>query len=1120
MGFKEYKQVSYAEIGKEVLEQWKANKTFEESIKVREGKPTFTFFEGPPSANGMPGIHHVMGRAVKDIVCRYKTLKGFQVNRKGGWDTHGLPVELQVEKKLGIKKEDIGKTISVEDYNKACRESVMDFKHHWDKVTEDMGYWVDLDDPYITFENDYIESLWYLLSELHKKGLLYKGYTIQPYSPAAGTGLSSHELNQPGCYRDVKDTTVTAQFKIKGTEDEFFLAWTTTPWTLPSNAALAVGPNIDYVKISTFNPYTHKAVKVILAKDLVGKYFNDKAKDLALEDYNAGDKLIPFEIVAEYKGTDLVGTEFEQLLPYVQPEEVEKAFKVIPGDFVTTADGTGIVHIAPTFGADDKLVADLAGVPGITVKDEKDNDVPLVNKQGRFVKEVTDFADQPVKQEYLEEIPEGYKSVDVQIAIKLKEENKAFDVKKYEHSYPHCWRTDKPVLYYPMDSWFIKTTAIKDKLVANNKKINWIPQSTGEGRFGNWLENLVDWNLSRSRFWGTPLPIWRTKDGLSEKCIGTIAELEKEIQKANEVLGINQDTLKSKEEEFGTRIHNLEELKDLHRPYADWLVLVSEDGKPMFRETDLIDVWFDSGAMPYAQWNYTGDKSVLEGRFPADFIAEGVDQTRGWFFTLHAIATMLFEEEGGIAFKNVISNGLVLDKHGKKMSKRLGNAIDPFTTMEKYGADPTRWYMISNAHPYDNLKFDLDGVQETSRKFFGTFHNTYNFFALYANLDSFDFSKAYVPLTERTESDQWILSRLNSLIKETDDFYNAYDLTNAARAIQDFVVNELSNWYVRLNRKRFWKGEYDQGKEAAYQTLCECLVKVAKMASPIAPFYFEKVYGDLNSVIKDADVASIHHGFYPEEDESVINSVLETRMDYAQRISTLTHSLRKGESIKVRQPLSKILVPILKPEDKENIAAVAELIKTEVNIKDIEYIENTADSVLVKKIKPNFKKLGKVFGKNMKTVAGIINQMTQDDINELEANNAFDIEVAGEKVTLNLEDVELAFQDIPGWLVASDGKITVALDITITEELQKEGIARDVVNRVQNLRKDRGLEVQDKIKITALDSQDVISEALKTNMDYICAETQALSLDLVSDLTDGEELEMDEQKLILKMEKA
>ena len=681
MGFKEYKQVSYAEIGKEVLEQWKANKTFEESIKVREGKPTFTFFEGPPSANGMPGIHHVMGRAVKDIVCRYKTLKGFQVNRKGGWDTHGLPVELQVEKKLGIKKEDIGKTISVEDYNKACRESVMDFKHHWDKVTEDMGYWVDLDDPYITFENDYIESLWYLLSELHKKGLLYKGYTIQPYSPAAGTGLSSHELNQPGCYRDVKDTTVTAQFKIKGTEDEFFLAWTTTPWTLPSNAALAVGPNIDYVKISTFNPYTHKAVKVILAKDLVGKYFNDKAKDLALEDYNAGDKLIPFEIVAEYKGTDLVGTEFEQLLPYVQPEEVEKAFKVIPGDFVTTADGTGIVHIAPTFGADDKLVADLAGVPGITVKDEKDNDVPLVNKQGRFVKEVTDFADQPVKQEYLEEIPEGYKSVDVQIAIKLKEENKAFDVKKYEHSYPHCWRTDKPVLYYPMDSWFIKTTAIKDKLVANNKKINWIPQSTGEGRFGNWLENLVDWNLSRSRFWGTPLPIWRTKDGLSEKCIGTIAELEKEIQKANEVLGINQDTLKSKEEEFGTRIHNLEELKDLHRPYADWLVLVSEDGKPMFRETDLIDVWFDSGAMPYAQWNYTGDKSVLEGRFPADFIAEGVDQTRGWFFTLHAIATMLFDDEGGIAFKNVISNGLVLDKHGKKMSKRLGNAIDPFTTM-------------------------------------------------------------------------------------------------------------------------------------------------------------------------------------------------------------------------------------------------------------------------------------------------------------------------------------------------------------------------------------------------------------------------------------------------------
>lgn len=1120
MGFKEYKQVSYAEIGKEVLEQWKANKTFEKSIQVREGQPTFTFFEGPPSANGMPGIHHVMGRAVKDIVCRYKTLKGFQVNRKGGWDTHGLPVELQVEKKLGIKKEDIGKKISVEDYNKACRESVMDFKHHWDKVTEDMGYWVDLDDPYITFENEYIESLWYLLSELHKKGMLYKGYTIQPYSPAAGTGLSSHELNQPGCYRDVKDTTVTAQFKVKGTENEFFLAWTTTPWTLPSNAALAVGPKIEYVKVSTFNQYTHKPIQVILAKELMGKYFNEKAKDLALSDYKSGDKLIPFKVVAEYKGTDLVDMEFEQLLPYVQPVEVQKAFKVIPGDFVTTSDGTGIVHIAPTFGADDKLVADLAGVPGITVKDEKDNDVPLVNKQGRFVKEVTDFADQPVKQEYLDEIPDGYKSTDVQIAIKLKEENKAFDVKKYEHSYPHCWRTDKPVLYYPMDSWFIKTTAIKDKLVANNKKINWIPQSTGEGRFGNWLENLVDWNLSRSRFWGTPLPIWRTKDGLKEICIGTIAELKEEILKANKTLGITPETVKAKEEEYGIRIHNLEELEDIHRPYADWLVLVSEDGEPMFRETDLIDVWFDSGAMPYAQWNYTGDKSVLKDKFPADFIAEGVDQTRGWFFTLHAIATMLFEEEGGIAFKNVISNGLVLDKNGKKMSKRLGNGIDPFSTIDKYGADPTRWYMISNAHPYDNLKFDLDGVQETSRKFFGTFHNTYNFFALYANLDSFDFSKKYIPVNERTESDQWVLSRLNSLIKATDAYYGAYDLTNAARAIQDFVVNELSNWYVRLNRKRFWVGEYNEDKEAAYQTLCECLVKVAKMASPIAPFYFEKIYKDLNEVINDAKVDSIHHGFYPEADESVIDTGLETRMDYAQRISTLTHSLRKGESIKVRQPLSKILVPILKPEDKDNIEAVAELIKTEVNIKDIEYIENTADSVLVKKIKPNFKKLGKVFGKNMKAVAGIINQMSREDINEIEANNAFEIEVAGEKVTLTLDDVELAFQDIPGWLVASDGVLTVALDITISDELKKEGIARDVVNRVQNLRKDMGLEVQDKIKITALDSGDVVGEALRTNKDYICVETQALSLDLVSNLTGGEELEMDENKLVLKMEKA
>lgn len=1120
MGFKEYKQVNYAEIGEEVLAHWKANKTFEKSVEVRGGRPSFTFYEGPPSANGMPGIHHVMARTVKDIVCRYKTLKGFQVDRKGGWDTHGLPVELQVEKKLGIKKEDIGQKISVEDYNKACRESVMEFKSHWDDLTEKMGYWVDLEDPYITFENDYIETLWYLLSELHKKGFLYKGYTIQPYSPAAGTGLSSAELNMPGCYKDVKDTTVTAQFKVKGTQNEYFLAWTTTPWTLPSNAALAVGNKIDYVKVSTFNQYTFEPVQVILAKDLVSKYFNDKAKDLALTDYKSGDKLIPFEIVQEYKGTDLVGMEFEQLMPYVQPLEAHKAFKVIVGDFVTTSDGTGIVHIAPTFGADDKMVADLAGVPGITVKDEKDNDVPLVNKQGQFVAEVTDFAGQPVKQEYLDEIPAGYKNLDVQIAIKLKEENKAFDVKKYEHSYPHCWRTDKPVLYYPMDSWFIKTTAVKEKLVANNKKINWIPKSTGEGRFGNWLENLVDWNLSRSRFWGTPLPIWRNKEGTKEICIGSISQLKGEILKANKVLGIRPDTVAQKEEAYGTKIHNLEELEDIHRPYADWLILASEDGEPMFRETDLVDVWFDSGAMPYAQQHYMGDKEDLKGVFPADFIAEGVDQTRGWFFTLHAIATLLFEEEGGIAFKNVIANGLVQDKNGFKMSKSKGNAVDPFETIGKFGPDPTRWYMISNAQPYENLKFNVDGIAETSRKFFGTFHNTYNFFALYANLDAFDFTKPYTPLAQRTESDRWILSRLNSLIKQVDTLYGAYDLTNASRTIQDFVTDELSNWYVRLNRKRFWVGEYNADKESAYQTLCECLVKVAKIASPIAPFYFEKVYQDLNQVIKDSDFESIHHGYYPESDDAVIDQSLETRMGYAQRISTLTHSLRKGESIKVRQPLSRILVPVLRTEDKTNIEAVSELIKTEVNIKGIEFIENTADSVLVKKIKPNFKKLGSVFGKNMKVVAGIINQMTQDQINELEANNAYPIEVAGETVTLTLEDVELAFQDIPGMLVATDGVLTVALDITISDELKREGIARDVVNRIQNLRKDMGLEVQDKIKVIALDQNNIVSESLKANKEYICAETQALSLDLVAELTDGEELEMDEHQLVLKMEKA
>ncbi len=1102
MKFPEYKGLNYARVADEIQAQWKTDNTFQQSIDTREGQPTFTFYEGPPSANGMPGIHHVMARTVKDIVCRYKTLKGFQVNRKGGWDTHGLPVELQVEKKLGIAKEDIGTKISVEDYNKACRESVMEFKEAWDDLTQKMGYWVDLDDPYITFEKDYIETLWYLLKELYKKGLLYKGYTIQPFSPAAGTGLSSHELNQPGCYRDVKDTTVVAQFKVIGKEDEFFLAWTTTPWTLPSNSALAVGPNIDYVKVKTYNQYTGKPIQVILAKDRVSAYFNEKAKEVAYEDYKAGDKLIPWEVVAEFKGKDLEGTEYEQLLPYVTPEK--PAFRVIPGDFVTTADGTGIVHIAPTFGADDKRVADQAGIPGITV----DEGLPLVNRQGRFVKEVTDFANEPVKAEYLDEIPDGYKNVDVRIAIKLKEENKAFKVEKYEHSYPHCWRTDKPVLYYPMESWFIKTTDHKDRLVELNKTINWKPEATGTGRFGNWLENLVDWNLSRSRFWGTPLPIWRSEDE-QEICIGSVAELHAEIEKANKVLNITPETLAEREKEFGRKIHNLNDIEDLHRPYADWIILSTEDGKPMFRESDLIDVWFDSGAMPYAQWHYMGEKEKLQGNFPADFIAEGVDQTRGWFFTLHAIATLLFDD---VAFKNVIANGLVQDKNGNKMSKRLGNAVDPFEAIEKYGPDALRWYMISNAQPYENLKFNIDGVAETQRRFFGTFQNTYNFFALYANLDGFKFDEAPLAPEKRTESDRWILSKLNSLVKRVDSLLEKYDLTNAARAIQDYVTNDLSNWYVRLNRKRFWKGEFNEEKLAAYQTLGECLKTVAQMSSVFGPFYFEQVYQNLTG-----EKTSVHLSNFPVADEQWIDKALEQRMDYAQRISSLVHSLRKAEKLKVRQPLSKILIPVLDANFKAQIQAVEDLICSEVNIKGIEYLEDSDNSVLVKKVKPNFRRLGQRFGKNMKVVSGFINQMSQEQINEAEKNQGFSVEVEGKAEELTLEDLEISFEDIPGWLVASDAELTVALDITLTEELRQEGIARDVVNRIQNLRKDSGCEVQDKIDLIFADNSELVTAALNANKEYICTETQALSLEVAPSVNGGTEIEMDEHLLVVQL---
>ena len=1114
MKYPEYKNINLAVVGADVLSYWKENKIFEESVSAREGNPTFTFYEGPPSANGTPGIHHVMARTVKDIFCRYKTMKGFQVKRKGGWDTHGLPVELQVEKELGITKEDIGKKITIEEYNRKCREAVMKYKSQWDDLTEKMGYWVDLENPYITFEKEYIESIWYLLKELHKKRYLYKGYTIQPYSPAAGTGLSSHELNQPGCYRNVKDTSVVAQFKVKDTDhpsakkllqdgsDVRILAWTTTPWTLPSNSALAVGENITYVKVKTYNPYTFEPVSVVLAKELVGKYFSDKAKDIPLESFKAGDKLIPFSIEEEYKGKDLEGIEYEQLMPYVKPDK--PAFRVIPGDFVSTEDGTGIVHIAPTFGADDFRVARQAGIPAIMVKDAEGKEMPLVDKQGRFVKEVTDYAGKYVKNyDGQDENDPHYKSTDVLISIKLKEDNKAFKVEKYEHSYPHCWRTDKPVLYYPLDSWFIKTTAVKERLVELNKTINWKPASTGSGRFGNWLENLVDWNLSRSRYWGTPLPIWLSEDKKEEKCIGSLKELSEEIDKAVKAGFMKNNPVGEKD-------------FDLHRPYVDNIVLVSTSGKAMYREPDLIDVWFDSGAMPYAQWHWPFEnKDVFEKNYPADFIAEGVDQTRGWFFTLHAIAVMLFDS---VAFKNVIANGLVLDKNGNKMSKRVGNVVNPFDTINEYGPDATRWYMIANAPPWDNLKFNIEGVAEVQRRFFGTLQNTYAFFALYSNLDNFTFKEKEVPLSKRTESDRWIISKLNSLIIEVDEAYAAYEPTNAAREIQDFVVDDLSNWYVRLNRKRFWKGEYNEDKMAAYQTLYTCLETIAKLSSSIAPFYMERIFLDLNKVSGKEKVSSIHLSTFPISDATCIDKALEERMSLAQRISSLIHSLRKAHTIKVRQPLSRVLIPVLSEKTKQQIQLIEDLILSEVNVKKIEYIDDTS-GVVVKKIKPNFKKLGKEFGPRLKEVAAAITAMTKEDIKKIEKENAFKVKLeAGEIVQITLEDVEISSEDIPGWLVASEAGVTVALDVTITDELKKEGIARDIVNRVQNLRKDMGLEVQDKIKITVQKKDELIDGALMANKEYICSETQALSLVLKDIVSDGKVIEMDDQELILKIE--
>jgi isoleucyl-tRNA synthetase len=1127
VNFKEYKNLDYAQVADEILKFWQDENIFQKSIDTREGNPTFTFYEGPPSANGTPGIHHVMARAIKDIFCRYQTLKGKQVKRKGGWDTHGLPVELQVEKELGITKEDIGKKITVEEYNQKCRETVMKFTDLWNDLTEKMGYWVDLEHPYITYENNYIESVWHLLQKLYKKGLLYKGYTIQPYSPAAGTGLSSHEINQPGCYREVKDTSLTAQFKVKMTgksgflfdsansSNIYILAWTTTPWTLPANTALTVGKNIDYVLVKTRNPYTFEPVNVVLASVLVGKYFNEKGKDGDFTTYQDGDKIIPWTIISEFKGNFLEGIEYEQLMPYVQPETA--AFRVIIGDFVTTEDGTGVVHTSPTFGADDFRVAAQNGIPSIFVKDENGKDVPIVNRQGRFVAEITDYANEPVKEAYLsdEEKEEQriiqnrdkYLSVDERIAIQLKTENKAFNVQKFDHPYPHCWRTDKPILYYPLDAWFIRTTAMKDKLIHLNNTINWKPESTGTGRFGNWLENLVDWNLSRSRYWGTPLPIWRTENGDEEVCIGSVEELIHAVKHA-----LKDDVLSQEQRDFNEKFLQQYEDKthDLHRPFVDEVFMVSASGQLMIRETDLIDVWFDSGAMPFAQWHYPFEnQEIFKQSYPADFISEGVDQTRGWFFTLHAISTMV---EESVAFKNVVSTGLVLDKNGNKMSKRLGNAVDPFDTLKKYGADPTRWYMITNAQPWDNLKFDLTGITEVRNKFFGTLTNTYNFFALYANLDGYK-PTGNIDLSIATELDKWILSKLQTLIKEVDESYETYEPTKAGRAIQDFVCDHLSNWYVRLGRRRFWQGDLTNDKQSAYETLAFCLKTVAQLMSPIAPFYGDWLYKNMTDCTSEK-TQSVHLTDFSAVNEAWINADLETSMELAQRICSLVHSIRKTNRIKVRQPLSKVLIPVLSEKTRHQISSVEDLIKTEVNIKAIEYLDD-ASGVLSKKVKPNFKALGPKFGKEMKAVADGILAMTSENIAILESTGEFLIPNSTYQITPN--EVEILTEDLPGYLSAKDSEITVALDITITPALKQEGIARDFVNRIQNLRKDSGFDVTDKISIKLLDSDPEVTEGVRVFTDFIRQEVQAVSLEIVSELTDGQDVEFEELTLVVKV---
>lgn len=1124
--YREQKDMNFAGIASEILDYWNKEKIFDRSVANRAGAPPFTFYEGPPSANGTPGIHHVMGRTVKDIFCRYKTLRGFQVKRKGGWDTHGLPVELQVEKQLGITKDDIGKKISIEEYNNKCRETVMKYKDQWDDLTVKMGYWVDLDDPYITYTKEYIESLWWLLKQLYDKKLLYKGYTIQPYSPSDGTGLSSHELNQPGCYKEVKDTSIVAQFKAKRDQrseflfgktvnEVYILAWTTTPWTLPSNTALVVGDKIKYVQLDTFNPYTYKPVSVVIAKDLVNRYFPEKNKDLEIESYKPGDKAIPYRQIQEFTGGQLVGIRYEQLMPYVQPlYDAEKAFRVVAGDFVTTEDGTGVVHSSPTFGADDFRISKQHGIPPLTVKDENGNEVPTVDKKGRFIRQIGSKLKEGVAtfrikthkplgeddfyvKNYTDEDEKNpdYKTTDVIISIILKEENKAFDVRKYEHTYPHSWRTDKPVLYYPLDAWFIKTTAMKDRMVELNKTINWKPESTGTGRFGNWLENLVDWNLSRSRFWGTPLPIWRTKDGKEEICIGSVDELEKEVAKARAKGFTNPDSIKD---------------LDLHRPFVDDIVLCSPSGQPMYREPDLIDVWFDSGAMPYAQWHYPFEnQDIFKASFPADYIAEGVDQTRGWFFTLHAIAVMLFDD---VAFRNVISNGLVLDKEGNKMSKRKGNVVDPYLMLSKYGADAVRWYMIENAPPWDNLKFDEEGIKETQRRFFGTLINTYSFFALYANIDGFrNDPSGKLQFNELAPLDQWIISRLQSLIDDVITAYDEYEPTKAARAIQDFVNDQLSNWYVRLNRKRFWmpanRGEVSADKRAAYETLYECLTVVSQLMAPIAPFFADWIYKNLH-----ADKGSVHLTELLPANTDRKNVSLEISMDYAQRICSLVHALRKNAKVKVRTPLSKVLLPVLDGKFAQHVRAVEDIIKAEVNVKAIEYIDD-ASGLLVKKVKPNFARLGKKYGPKMKEVSAVINGFTREDINIIEKKGS----LSRDEFELQLEDVLITSEDIPGWSVATEGGVTVALDISVTEDLKREGIARDFVNRIQNLRKDMGLEVLDKIGIEVERDGELVTSALTEFKEYIRTETQAMTLELKDGLTGATEVDMDDFMLKVKI---